>query len=250
MFGIARRLAWDEPALTLTCSPAQKQTERCHPAETRPLTTREYARVQTFPDSWSFAGGTSSVYRQIERMGYLQFDTIRTVERAHHHILYSRFDDYQPRMLTKLLEKDRDLRYQSAREVLADLKRLRRDTESSHSVTVPTPAAEPASKGKAVALLIAAVVIAVACKKSHTFATQKLSSNLSTNNITCPQFRDAEAVGLASELLLAACARLGLAEPGAGLGDGAVGTHADLFARRAVVAGLHACEQIALKHQI
>ena len=87
-------------------------------------------------------------------------------------------------------------------------------------------------------------------KKSHTFATQKLSSNLSTNNITCPQFRDAEAVGLASELLLAACARLGLAEPGAGLGDGAVGTHADLLARRAVVAGLHACEKIALKHQI
>ncbi len=29
--GMARRLAWDEPSLTLTCSPAQKQTERCHP---------------------------------------------------------------------------------------------------------------------------------------------------------------------------------------------------------------------------
>lgn len=36
--GMARRLAWNEPSLTLTCSPAQKQTEHCHPEETRPLT--------------------------------------------------------------------------------------------------------------------------------------------------------------------------------------------------------------------
>ena len=50
--GLARRLSWDEPALTLTCAPAQKQTERCHPTETRPLTFREYARIQTFPDDW------------------------------------------------------------------------------------------------------------------------------------------------------------------------------------------------------
>jgi DNA (cytosine-5)-methyltransferase 1 len=63
--GMARRLAWDEPSLTLTCSPAQKQTERCHPEETRPLTVREYARIQTFPDDWQFCGSTSSQYKQI-----------------------------------------------------------------------------------------------------------------------------------------------------------------------------------------
>ena len=63
--GMARRLSWDEPSLTLTCSPAQKQTERCHPEETRPLTIREYARVQTFPDSWFFEGSISSQYKQI-----------------------------------------------------------------------------------------------------------------------------------------------------------------------------------------
>jgi DNA (cytosine-5)-methyltransferase 1 len=63
--GMARRLDWDEPSLTLTCSPAQKQTERCHPAETRPLTVREYARIQSFPDSWEFEGSTSSQYKQI-----------------------------------------------------------------------------------------------------------------------------------------------------------------------------------------
>jgi len=63
--GIARRISWNEPSLTLTCSPAQKQTERCHPEETRPFTVREYARIQTFPDEWKFAGSLAQQYKQI-----------------------------------------------------------------------------------------------------------------------------------------------------------------------------------------
>lgn len=63
--GIARRIGWDEPCLTLTCSPAQKQTERCHPEETRPFTVREYARIQTFPDDWTFEGSMAQQYKQI-----------------------------------------------------------------------------------------------------------------------------------------------------------------------------------------
>ena len=63
--GMARRLSMDEPSLTLTCAPAQKQTERCHPLETRPLTVREYARIQTFPDNWAFEGNVSDQYKQI-----------------------------------------------------------------------------------------------------------------------------------------------------------------------------------------
>ena len=63
--GIARRIGWDEPCLTLTCSPAQKQTERCHPEETRPFTVREYARIQTFPDEWKFSGSIAQQYKQI-----------------------------------------------------------------------------------------------------------------------------------------------------------------------------------------
>ncbi len=63
--GMARRIGWDEPCLTLTCSPAQKQTERCHPDETRPFTVREYARIQTFPDDWQFEGAVSQQYKQI-----------------------------------------------------------------------------------------------------------------------------------------------------------------------------------------
>ncbi len=63
--GMARRMHWDEPCLTLTCAPAQKQTERCHPEATRPFTVREYARIQTFPDDWQFKGPLTSQYKQI-----------------------------------------------------------------------------------------------------------------------------------------------------------------------------------------
>lgn len=63
--GMARRISWNEPCLTLTTSPAQKQTERCHPDETRPFQVREYARIQTFPDDWKFAGSMNQIYKQI-----------------------------------------------------------------------------------------------------------------------------------------------------------------------------------------
>ena len=63
--GMARRISWDEPCMTLTCSPSQKQTERCHPDETRPFTVREYARIQSFPDDWEFCGKMAETYKQI-----------------------------------------------------------------------------------------------------------------------------------------------------------------------------------------
>lgn len=63
--GMARRISWEEPCLTLTTSPSQKQTERCHPDETRPFTVREYARIQSFPDDWEFCGTIAAKYKQI-----------------------------------------------------------------------------------------------------------------------------------------------------------------------------------------
>jgi DNA (cytosine-5)-methyltransferase 1 len=63
--GMARRMGMDEQCLTLTTSPCQKQTERCHPLETRPFNVREYARIQTFPDDYTFEGGMANQYKQI-----------------------------------------------------------------------------------------------------------------------------------------------------------------------------------------
>ena len=71
--GMARRLSFNEPSLTLTTSPAQGQTERCHPSETRPLTIREYARIQSFPDDWNFVGSRANQYKQIGNAVAVEF---------------------------------------------------------------------------------------------------------------------------------------------------------------------------------
>lgn len=63
--GILHRLSMEKPSLTLLCTPSQKQTERCHPLEERPLTIREYARIQTFDDNYEFIGSINSQYKQI-----------------------------------------------------------------------------------------------------------------------------------------------------------------------------------------
>jgi DNA (cytosine-5)-methyltransferase 1 len=63
--GILKRLDMKKPSLTLLTTPSQKQTERCHPTETRPLQTLEYARIQTFPDDYQFAGSINQIYKQI-----------------------------------------------------------------------------------------------------------------------------------------------------------------------------------------
>jgi DNA (cytosine-5)-methyltransferase 1 len=63
--GILYRLSMEKPSLTLLCTPSQKQTERCHPLEERPLTIKEYARIQTFDDDYDFIGSLNSQYKQI-----------------------------------------------------------------------------------------------------------------------------------------------------------------------------------------
>jgi DNA (cytosine-5)-methyltransferase 1 len=63
--GFFRRLSWNNPAPTIVGKPNRKSSALCHPAELRPLTVRESARVQEFPDDWIFAGGMQAQYLQV-----------------------------------------------------------------------------------------------------------------------------------------------------------------------------------------
>jgi len=63
--GFYRRLSYRQPSPTVTTSPAQKATMLCHPKQDRPLSVKECARLQEFPDDWMFAGTMAEQYRQI-----------------------------------------------------------------------------------------------------------------------------------------------------------------------------------------
>jgi DNA (cytosine-5)-methyltransferase 1 len=63
--GFLRRLSWNRPSPTITNNPKTKATMLCHPTEIRPLSVRECARLQQFPDYWDFTGSTAAQYRQV-----------------------------------------------------------------------------------------------------------------------------------------------------------------------------------------
>lgn len=70
------------------------------------------------------------------------------------------------RIIGKALEKERDLRYQSASELRADLKRLKRDTDSNHSVAAVAPALQ---SGRSRRYWLAAAALAIVSAAIATF---------------------------------------------------------------------------------
>ena len=57
--------------------------------------------------------------------------------------LHSDLPEELERIITKALEKDREIRYQTASDLRADLKRLQRNTESKQATNISEPKAIP-----------------------------------------------------------------------------------------------------------
>jgi eukaryotic-like serine/threonine-protein kinase len=63
------------------------------------------------------------------------------------------------RIINKALEKDRNLRYQSAADMRTDLQRLKRDSESTKVVVAPAPPEKPRTRRMLWAIVAAAIVV-------------------------------------------------------------------------------------------
>lgn len=106
--GFLRRLSWSKPSPTLTTNPDGKATMLCHPTECRPLSVKEYARLQQFPDSWEFSGAITQQYIQIGNavpigLGKAIGQAIQTVIQSQQHGLTRRTGVYTNEDLLKRL---------------------------------------------------------------------------------------------------------------------------------------------------
>ncbi|MFK7915887.1 MAG: winged helix-turn-helix domain-containing protein [Pseudomonadales bacterium] len=72
-----------------------------HPEQLRRLVLSRQGLSRTN----AYGRGREAALRALTQLGYVQIDTISVVARAHHHVLRSRVDNYQPAMLDQLVQK-------------------------------------------------------------------------------------------------------------------------------------------------
>ena len=82
-----RRLSWDLPSPTVMTMPNHASSSLCHPDDVRVLSLRECARIQEFPNDWTFAGSVAEQYEQVGnavpiRLGELAARAIKTAKKA------------------------------------------------------------------------------------------------------------------------------------------------------------------------
>lgn len=79
------------------------------------LTAAQVRRIainaQLLDGRGKLARGADGAMQQLERLGYVQLDTISVIERAHHHTLWARVPGYAPAMLDELVTARRAFEY-------------------------------------------------------------------------------------------------------------------------------------------
>jgi uncharacterized protein YcaQ len=73
------------------------------------LTLSQARHLALHTQLYKFSGhkDKAGALEAIKTIGYVQIDTISVIERAHHHTLYNRVQNYHPDMLTELLNTDK-----------------------------------------------------------------------------------------------------------------------------------------------
>lgn len=107
--GFFRRLSFDRPTPSLTTSPDGRATMIGHPKKLRPLSVREYARVQQFPDDWQFVGTVEALYRQLGNavpvgLGKVIGITVRRAMRTRSRVVGRRVVSCPDALLTRLAQ--------------------------------------------------------------------------------------------------------------------------------------------------
>jgi uncharacterized protein YcaQ len=73
----------------------------------RALARRLALHGQGLDGSWELVDGAMGAATVVERLGHVQIDTIAVVERAHHHVLWSRQPSYRPEALAAAMTVER-----------------------------------------------------------------------------------------------------------------------------------------------
>jgi uncharacterized protein YcaQ len=76
-------------------------------ALSKPTARRLILQAQMLDGTAARCAGTEGLERVFDRLGYVQIDTINIVERAHHHVLWTRRPGYEPGMLHALQAAER-----------------------------------------------------------------------------------------------------------------------------------------------
>lgn len=112
----------------------------CHPRTIDLAHARAIAlRAQGLREEAPYGFGVDGARRGLEHLGYVQIDTIAVVERAHHHVLWSRVPDYRPEWAEELIRSGAAYEYWShaasilpMRDFRYSLPRMRRHAKELH----------------------------------------------------------------------------------------------------------------------